>query len=77
VFGSVDGPGFHAGSDLDRAVEGLPPEAQLEALALAERQADATLARLGGHPVAVDLVRLETPPEPWRERIFGQGQALA
>ena len=77
VFGSVDGPGLHAGSDLDLAVEGLPPALQAEAQALAERQADATLASLGGHPVAVDLVRLETLPEPWRERIRGQGQVLA
>jgi predicted nucleotidyltransferase len=77
LFGSVGGAGFHAGSDLDLAVEGLPSEAQLEALALAECQADATLAKLGGEPVAVDLVRLETLPEPWRERIRRQGQVLA
>ena len=37
VFGSVWWHGFHAGSDLDLAVEGLPPEAQLEALAPAQR----------------------------------------
>jgi predicted nucleotidyltransferase len=37
LFGSVLGPGFRDGSDLDLAVEGLPREALLEALALAER----------------------------------------
>jgi predicted nucleotidyltransferase len=77
VFGSVDGPGFHAGSDLDLAVEGLPPADLAEAQALAERQADATLARLGGQPVALDLIRLEALPEPWRERILGGGRVLA
>lgn len=59
VFGSVLGPGFHGGSDLDLAVGGLPLQALLEAMALAEDQADAALARMGGGPVAVDLVRLE------------------
>ncbi|MFM7236352.1 MAG: hypothetical protein ACKOYK_06220 [Cyanobium sp.] len=36
-LGARLGPGFHDGSDLDLAVEGLPREALLEALALAER----------------------------------------
>jgi predicted nucleotidyltransferase len=76
VFGSVDGPGFHAASDLDLAVEGLPLAALLEAQALAGRQADATLARLGGNPVVVDLVRVEALPEPWRERIRGRAPVL-
>ena len=40
LFGSVLGPGFHEGSDLDLVVEGLPREALLEALALAERFAE-------------------------------------
>jgi predicted nucleotidyltransferase len=40
LFGSVLGPGFHEGSDLDLVVEGLPGEALLEALALAERFAE-------------------------------------
>ncbi|MFI0403961.1 MAG: nucleotidyltransferase family protein [Cyanobium sp.] len=76
LFGSVLGPGFHDGSDLDLAVEGLPREALLEALALAERCADAQLLTLGGSPVAVDLVRLEALPVPWQERIRQRGQAL-
>ena len=76
LFGSVHGPGFHDGSDLDLAVEGLPREALLEALALAERCADAQLLTLGGSPVAVDLVRLEALPVLWQERIRQRGQAL-
>jgi|LakMenEpi03Aug12_release.lakeMendotaPanAssembly.Ray.scaffolds.fasta_scaffold09356_8 predicted nucleotidyltransferase len=76
LFGSVLGPGFRDGSDLDLAVEGLPREALLEALALAERCADAQLLTLGGSPVAVDLVRLEALPVPWQERIRQRGQAL-
>ena len=76
LFGSVLGTGFHAGSDLDLAVEGLPREALLEALALAERCADAQLLTLGGSPVAVDLVRLEALPVPWQERIRQRGQAF-
>lgn len=76
LFGSVLGPGFHDGSDLDLAVERLPREALLEALALAERCADAQLQTLGCSPVAVDLVRLEALPVPWQERIRQRGQAL-
>jgi hypothetical protein len=36
LFGSTLGPGFHADSDLDLAVAGMPAEALMEALALAE-----------------------------------------
>jgi predicted nucleotidyltransferase len=75
VFGSVLGPGLHADSDLDLAVEGLPSAELLEALVLAEGCVAA--AALSGSPaVAVDLVRLESLPIHWQERIRAEGQLL-
>ena len=76
LFGSVGGPGFHMGSDLDLGLEGLPTEALLEAMRLAAERADAAAERRGLAPIAVDLVRLEALPEPWRERIRATGQPL-
>ncbi|MFN9620810.1 MAG: nucleotidyltransferase family protein [Synechococcaceae cyanobacterium] len=68
LFGSVLGPGLHADSDLDLAVAGLPADELLDALALAERP--------GSAGVAVDLVRLETLPIHWQERIRAEGLLL-
>lgn len=76
LFGSAFGPGFHAGSDLDMGLEGLPAQALLEAMGLAEEQADAMAERQGLAPIAVDLVRLEALPGPWRERIRATGQSM-
>lgn len=76
LFGSVLGPGLHADSDLDLAVAGLPAGELPEALALvAEGRADAA-ERPGSAAVAVDLVRLETLPIHWQERIRAEGQRL-
>ncbi|MFM7269846.1 MAG: nucleotidyltransferase family protein [Cyanobium sp.] len=76
LFGSVRGAGFHMGSDLDLGLEGLPAEALLEAMRLAEDQADAAAERRGLAPIAVDLVQLEALPKPWRERIRATGQPM-
>jgi len=76
LFGSVRGAGFHAGSDLDLALEGLPAEALLEAMRLAADQADAMAERRGLAPIAVDVIRLEALPGPWRQRIRATGQPL-
>lgn len=75
LFGSVLGPGLHADSDLDLAVAGLPADELLDALALAEGRGDAT-ERPGSAAVAVDLVRLETLPIHWQERIRSVGLLL-
>lgn len=77
LFGSVLGPGFREDSDLDLALEGLPSEALLEAMAVAETRSDALLIAADKAPVAVDLVRLEALPEPWQARIRRDGQRLA
>ena len=69
------GPGLHADSDLDLAVAGLPADELLDALALAEGGADAP-ERPGAAAAAVDLVRLETLPIHWQERIRTEGQLL-
>ena len=68
-FGSSLGPGFQRDSDLDLAIGGLPAADLLDAFAVAEGTIDQQVA--AGHltPVAVDLVRLETLPPHWRERI--------
>ena len=49
LFGSLLGDGFHAHSDLDLLVAGLPPEAWLEAVGLVEACG----------PLPVDLKRAE------------------
>jgi predicted nucleotidyltransferase len=76
LFGSTLGPGFHADSDLDLAVAGLPAEALMEALAVAEGCAMRIADRRGLAPVALDLVRLDSLPPPWRERVQREGQRL-
>jgi predicted nucleotidyltransferase len=75
LFGSVLGPGLHADSDLDLAVAGLPAGELPEALSLAEGCANAA-ERPASAAVAVDLVRLETLPIHWQERIRAEGQRL-
>jgi predicted nucleotidyltransferase len=60
LFGSILGPGFRASSDIDLAVEGLPPCDLLAALAVAE-------ACSPGIPV--DLVRFEDLAPQWQERL--------
>ena len=67
VFGSVLGHGFSPQSDIDLAVEGLPAADLLAALAVAET----------GGPIPLDLVRLESLPPHWQQRIRDQGRRLA
>jgi predicted nucleotidyltransferase len=70
VFGSAATQhAFRRHSDLDLAVAGLPPEAQLSALAVVERVLDRAMAATGGVSVAIDLVRLEELDPHWQERI--------
>lgn len=76
MFGSILGPGFHGDSDLDLAVVGLPAEALLEALAVAEGCAMRMADRPGWAPVSLDLVRLDSLPMSWRERVQRDGQRL-
>jgi predicted nucleotidyltransferase len=76
MFGSALGEGFRLDSDLDLAVEGLASGELLRALALVEQRLDAELPRLGIAPIAIDLVRIESLPPPWQERIRRLGQRL-
>jgi predicted nucleotidyltransferase len=65
LFGSVAEGRCHNSSDIDLAVAGLPPEALLTATAALDR-----LAAAGQDPVIpVDLVRLESLPPHWQQRI--------
>ena len=64
-FGSVVGHGtWHPGSDLDLAVEGIPPEQFF--------QAWAALRELLPPDLDVDLVDLEQAGEALRARILGE-----
>jgi uncharacterized protein len=64
-FGSVVGSGtWHPGSDLDLAVEGIPPEQFFQALA--------ALRELLPPGLDVDLVDLEQAGEALRARILGE-----
>jgi predicted nucleotidyltransferase len=76
LFGSVLGEGFRPGSDLDLAVEALAASEQLTALAQLEQQLDAEVRRLGIAPIPIDLVRIESLPLPWQQRIRLHGQRL-
>lgn len=64
-FGSVTGDApWHSRSDIDLAVEGLPPEL--------EAKAWATLERLLPPGLEVDLIALESAPPELRARILGE-----
>ncbi|MFM1799528.1 MAG: polymerase beta, Nucleotidyltransferase [Cyanobacteriota bacterium] len=76
LFGSTLGTGFHADSDLDLAVAGLRAQALIDALTVAEGCAMRIGDRLGLAPVALDLVRLDSLPPPWRERVQRDGRRL-
>lgn len=69
LFGSLLEPGFGLGSDLDLCVEGLPAEALFAAMELIDSS---------GPPsrLPVDLVRLESLPLHWQQRLRDQGRAL-
>ena len=67
LFGSsIDGR-FGMASDIDLAVEGLPKLDLLEAIAAAESSAG---------DIPVDLVRLESLPPHWQQRIRERGKRL-
>jgi predicted nucleotidyltransferase len=66
LFGSVLGPGFREHSDLDLLAEGLPPEALIEAIGIAE----------AAGPLPVDLKRAEDLEMPLRQRLLRQSRQL-
>jgi predicted nucleotidyltransferase len=66
LFGSYAWGRPHEHSDVDLAVEGIPPERFFAALSCA--------ARVAGEPV--DLISLEDCARPLRERIRREGIAL-
>lgn len=77
LFGSVREPGsFQRHSDLDLAVEGLPAEAQGEALGVVEGIVDQALAAAGELGIAIDVVRSEDLPPHWRDRLRQRARAL-
>ncbi|QEY32360.1 hypothetical protein EVJ50_09135 [Synechococcus sp. RSCCF101] len=65
-FGSVLGDGFRDHSDLDLLVDGLPPEALLDAVSLAEQAGD----------LPVDLKRGEDLSDDLRARLLRTSQPL-
>jgi predicted nucleotidyltransferase len=67
LFGSVLGESFAAHSDIDLAVEGLPAPDLLDAMAVAESDG----------AIPLDLVRLESLPPHWQQRIRRSGRRLA
>ena len=66
LFGSLAWGGFHASSDVDFAVEGLPAELIDQAAAAASEIAHRT----------VEVFRIEDLPEGFRQRVENEGTAL-
>ena len=66
LFGSVLDDRFRSHSDLDLLVEGLPPAALLDVIALAE----------GAGPLPVDLKRQEDLSEDLAQRLLRKRQTL-
>jgi predicted nucleotidyltransferase len=66
LHGSLLTPGFHEDSDLDLLVEGLPPEALIEAMAVAERCG----------PLTPDLKRSEDLDTDLRRRLLRKARPL-
>jgi predicted nucleotidyltransferase len=66
LFGSLAWGGFHAGSDVDIAVEGLGERALADAMTAASAAAGCT----------VELFDLDRMPEGFRRRVLEQGEAL-
>ena len=66
LFGSVLDDCFRSHSDLDLLVEGLPPAALLDAIALAE----------GAGPLPVDLKRQEDFSDDLVQRLLRKSQTL-
>ncbi|MEB3256818.1 MAG: hypothetical protein VKN83_00715 [Cyanobacteriota bacterium] len=77
LFGSAQEPGtFQRHSDLDLAVEGLPADAQGDALGVVEGIVDGALAAAGESGIAIDVVRSEDLPPHWRERLHQRARSL-
>ncbi|MBW4531895.1 MAG: nucleotidyltransferase domain-containing protein [Aphanothece saxicola GSE-SYN-MK-01-06B] len=72
LFGSVAEGRTHSSSDIDLAVAGLPPEALLTATA----ELDSLAASRQDPLIPIDLVRLESLPPHWQERIRERAIAL-
>jgi predicted nucleotidyltransferase len=66
LFGSLLSPGFHGDSDLDLIVAGLPPEAWIQAVDLAEQPG----------PLVVDLKRAEDLEPELRQRLLRGARPL-
>ena len=66
LFGSVLDDRFRSHSDLDLLVEGLPPAALLDAIALAD----------GAGPLPVDLKRREDLKNDLVQRLLRKSQTL-
>jgi predicted nucleotidyltransferase len=68
LFGSVAEGRTRSSSDVDLAVAGLPPEALLTATAELDSLA-AEAAHAAPPVIPIDLVRLESLPPHWQQRI--------
>jgi predicted nucleotidyltransferase len=75
LFGSVAEGRTHAGSDLDLAVAGLPPEALLTAKAELDGLA-AEAVDTAREVIPIDLVPLESLPPRWQQGIRERAIAL-
>ncbi len=72
LFGSVAEGRTHSSSDIDLAVAGLPPEELLTATA----ELDSLAASRQDPAIPIDLVRLESLPPHWQQRIRERAIAL-
>ncbi|MCP9929803.1 nucleotidyltransferase domain-containing protein [Cyanobium sp. AMD-g] len=72
LFGSVAEGRTHSVSDIDLAVAGLPAEALLTATA----ELDSLAACRQDPAIPIDLVRLESLPPHWQQRIRERAIAL-
>ena len=74
LFGSVLEPGFGLNSDLDLCVEGLPADALLAAMAVLDTSVLAQVPEERRLPA--DLVRLESLPLHWQNRVRERSRLL-
>ncbi|MCP9929793.1 nucleotidyltransferase domain-containing protein [Cyanobium sp. AMD-g] len=72
LFGSVAEGRTHSSSDIDLAVAGLPPESLLTATA----ELDSLAAARPDPAIPIDLVRLESLPPHWQQRIRERAIAI-
>jgi len=74
LFGSVLEPGFGLQSDLDLCVQGLPSSDLLAAMELVDGME--LPAQADDRRLPVDLVRFESLPPHWRQRLRERGLPL-